>query len=224
MTFEYMDELERAVIALRDDREARAVVITAAGEEQFSVGMDLEQLDKPLIATMFGYEPAARRRSTGPPRSPSASSTSSTPSQNSKQERSSSPRNSWRSHRSPSPASCAPWSVPNTYRSRKRCASNATPSADAAARQTGSKGRPRLASRVDCRDGARLSGPRQERTTRTRIRECAGRRCFGPRRSAGSPRSPRRSCRSSSRGATALRGVRARSRRRRGSGSHPRSP
>jgi enoyl-CoA hydratase/carnithine racemase len=82
MTFEYMDELERAVTALREDREARAVVITAAGEEHFSVGMDLkqlvsgaparggfeavldqrlrvlsaiEQLDKPVIATMFGY-------------------------------------------------------------------------------------------------------------------------------------------------------------------------
>ena len=82
MTFEYMDELERAVIALRDDRDVRAVVITAAGSENFSVGMDLkqlmsgaqdrggfeavldqrlrvlsliEQLDKPVIATMFGY-------------------------------------------------------------------------------------------------------------------------------------------------------------------------
>ena len=82
MTFEYMDELERAVIALRDDHETRAVVITAAGDEHFSVGMDLkqlmsgalarggfeavldqrlrvlsmiEQLDKPVIATMFGY-------------------------------------------------------------------------------------------------------------------------------------------------------------------------
>ena len=82
MTFEYMDELERAVIALRDDRDARAVVITAAGDGHFSVGMDLkqlmsgaqarggfeavldqrlrvlsliEQLDKPVIATMFGY-------------------------------------------------------------------------------------------------------------------------------------------------------------------------
>jgi enoyl-CoA hydratase/carnithine racemase len=82
MTFEYMDELERAVIALRDDRDTRAVVITAAGDEHFSVGMDLkqlmsgaqarggfeavldqrlrvlsliEQLDKPVIATMFGY-------------------------------------------------------------------------------------------------------------------------------------------------------------------------
>ncbi len=82
MTFEYMDELEAAVIALRDDREARAVVVTAAGDEHFSVGMDLKQLvagaqdrggfeavldqrlrvlamiehlDKPVIATMFGY-------------------------------------------------------------------------------------------------------------------------------------------------------------------------
>jgi enoyl-CoA hydratase/carnithine racemase len=82
MTFEYMDELERAMIALRDDRDVRAVVITASGEEHFSVGMDLkqlmssaqerggfeavldqrlrvlsliEQLDKPVIATMFGY-------------------------------------------------------------------------------------------------------------------------------------------------------------------------
>ncbi len=82
MTFEYMDELERAILELRDDRDVRAVVITAAGEEHFSVGMDLkqlmsgaqarggfeavldqrlrvlsliEQLDKPVIVTMFGY-------------------------------------------------------------------------------------------------------------------------------------------------------------------------
>jgi enoyl-CoA hydratase/carnithine racemase len=82
MTFEYMDELEETVLALREDRETRAVVITAAGDEHFSVGMDLkqlvsgaaarggfeavldqrlrvlaaiEQLDKPVIATMFGY-------------------------------------------------------------------------------------------------------------------------------------------------------------------------
>ncbi len=82
MTFEYMDGLESAVIALRGDRDARAMVITAAGDEHFSVGMDLkqlmsgaqarggfdavldqrlrvlsliEQLDKPVIATMFGY-------------------------------------------------------------------------------------------------------------------------------------------------------------------------
>ena len=82
MTFEYMDELERAVIALRDDPEVHAVVVTAAGKENFSVGMDLkqlvsgaqdrggfeavldqrlrvlsmiEQLNKPVIATLFGY-------------------------------------------------------------------------------------------------------------------------------------------------------------------------
>jgi len=82
MTFEYMDELERAVTALRADRQVRAVVITAAGDEHFSVGMDLkqlmsgaqdrggfeavldqrlrvlsmiEQLDRPVIATLFGY-------------------------------------------------------------------------------------------------------------------------------------------------------------------------
>jgi enoyl-CoA hydratase len=82
MTFAYMDELERAVLELRDDREVRAVVLTAAGDEHFSVGMDLKQLvseaparggfeavldqrlrvlshiehlDKPVIATLFGY-------------------------------------------------------------------------------------------------------------------------------------------------------------------------
>jgi enoyl-CoA hydratase/carnithine racemase len=82
MTFEYMDALERAVVTIRADRNVRAVVITAAGEEHFSVGMDLkqlgsgsnarggleavldqrlrvlsmiEQLDKPVIATLFGY-------------------------------------------------------------------------------------------------------------------------------------------------------------------------
>ena len=82
MTFEYMDELEAAVLDLRDDPYVRAVVITASGTEHFSVGMDLkqltsgaaerggfeavldqrlrvlgmiEQLEKPVIATMFGY-------------------------------------------------------------------------------------------------------------------------------------------------------------------------
>lgn len=82
MTFEYMDELEQAVLSLRDDHTVRAVVITAAGDEHFSVGMDLKQLlsgagerggfdavldqrlrvlsliehlDKPVIATLFGY-------------------------------------------------------------------------------------------------------------------------------------------------------------------------
>lgn len=82
MTFEFMDELERAIGTIRSDREVRAVVITAAGEENFSVGMDLkqliagnaarggfeavldqrlrvlsqlEQLDRPVIATLFGF-------------------------------------------------------------------------------------------------------------------------------------------------------------------------
>lgn len=82
MTFEYMDELEAAVLDVRDDPGVRAVVITASGTEHFSVGMDLkqltfgaaerggfeavldqrlrvlgmiEQLEKPVIATMFGY-------------------------------------------------------------------------------------------------------------------------------------------------------------------------
>lgn len=82
MSFEYMDQLERAIIEIRADSDVRAVVITAAGNEHFSVGMDLkqinsgaserggfeavldqrlrvltmiEQLDKPVIVTMFGY-------------------------------------------------------------------------------------------------------------------------------------------------------------------------
>jgi len=82
MTFEYMDALEHAIVAIRADPGVRAVVITAAGDEHFSVGMDLkqlisgsdarggfeavldqrlrvlsmiEQLDKPVIATLFGY-------------------------------------------------------------------------------------------------------------------------------------------------------------------------
>lgn len=82
MTFEYMDALENAIVAIRADPGVRAVVITAAGDEHFSVGMDLkqlisgsdarggfeavldqrlrvlsmvEQLDKPVIATLFGY-------------------------------------------------------------------------------------------------------------------------------------------------------------------------
>ena len=82
MTFEYMDELEQAIGSIRDDRDVRAVVVTAAGDEHFSVGMDLKQLvsgararggfesildqrlrvlsaienlDRPVVATMFGY-------------------------------------------------------------------------------------------------------------------------------------------------------------------------
>lgn len=82
MSFEFMDQLESAIIDIRDDPGVRAVVITAAGEEHFSVGMDLKQLisgsdqrggfeavldqrlhvlsmienlEKPVIVTLFGY-------------------------------------------------------------------------------------------------------------------------------------------------------------------------
>ncbi|MAE96621.1 MAG: crotonase [Deltaproteobacteria bacterium] len=82
MSLGYMDALEREVGALAEDRSVRAVVITAAGDEHFSVGMDLKQLpqgiakmgsaeavfdqrlrvldriermEKPVIATLFGY-------------------------------------------------------------------------------------------------------------------------------------------------------------------------
>jgi enoyl-CoA hydratase len=82
MTLEFMDELERQVSGLALDGSVRAIVITAVGDENFSVGMDLKQLpegvrakgsidavldqrlrvlaaienmDKPVIAVMFGY-------------------------------------------------------------------------------------------------------------------------------------------------------------------------
>ena len=82
MTFEYMDALERAVLDAADDPEVRVLVFTASGDKNFSVGMDLKQLqsgaadrggfegvldqrlrvlsaiesmDKPSIATLFGY-------------------------------------------------------------------------------------------------------------------------------------------------------------------------
>ena len=82
MSFEYMDALEEAVNQAADDPEVRALVLTAAGEKDFSVGMDLKQLqagaqarggseavfdqrlrvlrriesmEKPSIATLFGY-------------------------------------------------------------------------------------------------------------------------------------------------------------------------
>jgi len=82
MTLEYMDELEEQVARLAADRSVRAVVFTAAGDEHFSVGMDLKQLpegvkrkgsieavfdqrlrvldaierlEKPTIATLYGY-------------------------------------------------------------------------------------------------------------------------------------------------------------------------
>ncbi len=82
MTFEYMDALEQAVDDAANDPGVRALVFTAAGERNFSVGMDLKQLGagaavrggpeavfdqrlrvlaaienmpKPSIATLFGY-------------------------------------------------------------------------------------------------------------------------------------------------------------------------
>jgi len=82
MSFEYMDALEEAVEQAAQDPEVRVLVLTAAGEKDFSVGMDLKQLqsgakarggseavfdqrlrvlrriesmEKPSIATLFGY-------------------------------------------------------------------------------------------------------------------------------------------------------------------------
>ncbi|MGB1118641.1 MAG: enoyl-CoA hydratase/isomerase family protein [Parvibaculales bacterium] len=82
MTLEYMDALEAALPELEGDDKVRALIFTAAGEEHFSVGMNLKQLGegiekkgsfdavldqrlrvlsrienlgKPSIATLFGY-------------------------------------------------------------------------------------------------------------------------------------------------------------------------
>jgi enoyl-CoA hydratase len=82
MSFEYMDALEAAVHEAAKDPEVRVLVFTAVGEKDFSVGMDLKQLqsgsaarggseavfdqrlrvlaaiekmEKPSIATLFGY-------------------------------------------------------------------------------------------------------------------------------------------------------------------------
>ena len=82
MTLEYMDALEEALPELGADNKVRALIFTAAGEENFSVGMNLKQLGegvekkgsfdavldqrlrvlsmienlgKPSIATLFGY-------------------------------------------------------------------------------------------------------------------------------------------------------------------------
>jgi enoyl-CoA hydratase len=44
MSLGFMDALEAEVARLADDRGVRAVVIRGAGEENFSVGMDLKQL------------------------------------------------------------------------------------------------------------------------------------------------------------------------------------
>ena len=82
MTLEYMDALEEALPELGDDDNVRALIFTASGLENFSVGMNLKQLSegvkkkgsfdavldqrlrvlsmienlgKPSIATLFGY-------------------------------------------------------------------------------------------------------------------------------------------------------------------------
>lgn len=82
MSLEFMDALEAEMARLADDASVRAVVIRGAGEEHFSVGMDLKQLPagiqkmggpeavfdqrlrvlaaiealpKPVIALLYGY-------------------------------------------------------------------------------------------------------------------------------------------------------------------------
>ena len=82
MSMEFMNELEALVDELAGDKSVRAVVITGEGEEHFSVGMHLKQMagtvksrgdleaildqrlrvlaaienmEKPWIATLFGY-------------------------------------------------------------------------------------------------------------------------------------------------------------------------
>jgi len=44
MSFAFMDTLERLVGEIADDDAIRAVVITAAGDQNFSVGMNLKEL------------------------------------------------------------------------------------------------------------------------------------------------------------------------------------
>jgi enoyl-CoA hydratase len=82
MSLEFMDELETLVPELASDKSVRAIVITGAGDDNFSVGMDLKQLpqgiqrkgsidavldqrlrvlaaleslSKPVIAVLYGY-------------------------------------------------------------------------------------------------------------------------------------------------------------------------
>jgi enoyl-CoA hydratase len=82
MTLEFMDELEVAIEQLADDASVGAIVVRGAGDEHFSVGMNLKQagegakrmgsfeavldqrlrvisrienLGKPVIATLYGY-------------------------------------------------------------------------------------------------------------------------------------------------------------------------
>jgi len=82
MSLNFMDELEQQVIEISSNAEIRAVLLTSAGEENFSVGMNLKQLPegiermgsaaavfeqrlrvirsietmgKPWVTTLFGY-------------------------------------------------------------------------------------------------------------------------------------------------------------------------
>ena len=82
MSLAYMDELEEQIALLGADTSVRAIVLTGSGDEHFSVGMDLkelpegakrmgsieavfdqrlrvlaaiENLEKPVIALMYGY-------------------------------------------------------------------------------------------------------------------------------------------------------------------------
>jgi enoyl-CoA hydratase len=82
MSLEFMDALEAEIERVEDDARVRAIVIRGAGEEHFSVGMDLKQLPegirrkgsaeavfdqrlrvlaaieslpKPVIAVLYGY-------------------------------------------------------------------------------------------------------------------------------------------------------------------------
>lgn len=82
MSFDFMDTLEREVENIANDQSVRSVVITGAGDQNFSAGMDLKELaqgvdarggqdnvldqrlrvlskienmGKPWIATLFGF-------------------------------------------------------------------------------------------------------------------------------------------------------------------------
>ena len=82
MSLDFMDQLEELVKRISNDKSTRAVVLTAEGDENFSVGMNLKQfgegierkgsadalldqrlrvirsietMGKPWIATLFGY-------------------------------------------------------------------------------------------------------------------------------------------------------------------------
>ena len=48
MSLEFMDALEDEVSSIADDPRIRAVVLTAEGDSNFSVGMDLKQLPEGL--------------------------------------------------------------------------------------------------------------------------------------------------------------------------------